>query len=431
MEGSKFCLAFLAPLGAGSARDHSGLALEVRGLAQQLQERAAAALQQQFASSLRPLGDFSTSSTAGPVMSIGISSALPCTDAGVAEMHQAYMQAEDSLEASKEAELRDATAEGGRLRKDNEQLKETADELKSRYQALLAEKQQLAKAKFSKKEPSRSASAPSDEQALWQRMRSNGVSQHVAVLRSSASSAAALERAAAELRSLAKSSAENRAMLAKAGAVPLLVGLLAVGRGSAGAQEAAAGTLWILAQSDEIEIVRAGAIPAFVGLLSSGSRTAQEIGAAALRNLALEKGNNRWAIAEAGAIPPLVALLSGENSAVAREKAAGALGNLAGVANNKKAIAKAGAIPLLVVLLSSGISVAMQEVAASTLWSLAVDDNNKVEIVKAGAIAMLVALLSEGSAVAQEHCAGALSHLAVVAEHQKAIAEAGAIPQLV
>ena len=120
----------------------------------------------------------------------------------------------------------------------------------------------------------------------------------------------AREMAAELLKRLMIESADNRAIIARAGAIEPLVAMLR--GGSAEAQEVAADALRNLAASaDDIQvaIARAGAIEPLVALVRSGSAVAQASAAAALANLATGNAANQAAIARAGAIEPLVALV--------------------------------------------------------------------------------------------------------------------------
>ena len=72
-----------------------------------------------------------------------------------------------------------------------------------------------------------------------------------------------------------------------------------------------------------------------------------------------------------------------------------------------------------------------QEQAASELRNLAVNADNQVAIAQAGGIAPLVELTRSGSAYAKEKAAGALWSLALNADNQVAIAQAGGIGPLV
>lgn len=114
----------------------------------------------------------------------------------------------------------------------------------------------------------------------------------------------------------------------------------------------AAGALGAMAFSSENKVVlaEAGAIPALVGLLESDLDSCKEASAWALRNLAKESSANMIAIARAGAIDPLVdQLLYGTDCY--KEAAARALCHLACDNNNISAIASAGAIDPLIDLL--------------------------------------------------------------------------------
>ena len=110
--------------------------------------------------------------------------------------------------------------------------------------------------------------------------------------------------------------------------------------GSAAAQEKAAAALDTLAYIDanKLAILLAGAIPPLVALAHAGSARAQEYAAGALRSLAANNAANQVAIAHAGAIPALVALAQA-GSAGAQKQAAGALCSLAYDTANKVAIA--------------------------------------------------------------------------------------------
>jgi len=216
--------------------------------------------------------------------------------------------------------------------------------------------------------------------------------------------------------------------IAQAGGIAPLVALTR--SGSAGAQEKAAGALWILARDadNKVAIAQAGGIAPLVALTRSGSAGAQENAAAALMVLAHGNDDNRVAIAQAGGIAPLVALTR-SGSTGAQGSAAGALMYLALNDDNKVAIAQAGGIAPLVALTRSGSAVA-QEVAAGALWVLAFNDDNKVAIAQAGGIAPLVALTRSGSAGAREKAAAALRVLAINGDTSVAIPNAGGIATL-
>jgi hypothetical protein len=235
------------------------------------------------------------------------------------------------------------------------------------------------------------------------------------------------EYAAGTLRSLAYN-AENRVLIAQAGAIAPLVTL--VQSGTAGQKRKAAGALRWLAFNDENEVLiaQAGAIAPLVTLVQSGTDGQKEEAAGALRWLALND-ENVVLIAQAGAIAPLVTLVQSGTDGQ-KEQAAGALWFLAYNAENKVLIAQAGAIAPLVTLVQSGTDGQMK-VAADALWTLAFNAENRVLIAQAGAIAPLVTLVQSGTDGQKEQAAGALKNLAVNAENQVLIAQAGAIAPLV
>jgi hypothetical protein len=145
---------------------------------------------------------------------------------------------------------------------------------------------------------------------------------------------------------------EEGPQLVASGVVDILVSILHSVNGMEECKVAAAGALGAMAcaPNNKMLLANAGAIPALVGLLQSEMDSCKEASAWALRNLARESGPNMIAIAQAGAIDPLVEqLLYGTDSY--KEAAARALCHLAFDNNNIAAIASAGAIEPLVRLL--------------------------------------------------------------------------------
>jgi len=127
--------------------------------------------------------------------------------------------------------------------------------------------------------------------------------------------------------------------------------------GSDTEKEAAAKTLGELAGTGagrREKIVKAGAVPLLVGLVKSGSPRAKELAAGALSHLALTPGN-KTAIADAGGINAMVELMRtgvGEGKGAA----AAAVANLtSGCATNQTAVAKEGGISLLVKLVEDSL----------------------------------------------------------------------------
>ncbi|KAJ0981322.1 hypothetical protein J5N97_009577 [Dioscorea zingiberensis] len=116
--------------------------------------------------------------------------------------------------------------------------------------------------------------------------------------------------AAAEIRSLAKRNAENRILIAKAGAIPTLVDLLS--EGDLKIQEHAVTSILNLSIHDDnkVLIVLAGAIDGMIQVLRSGSMEARENAAATIFSLSLVDENKITIGSTPGAIEALVKLLS-------------------------------------------------------------------------------------------------------------------------
>lgn len=260
---------------------------------------------------------------------------------------------------------------------------------------------------------------------------SSGITDRVSVLVQELNEGAldVKAQAARELFDMATVSAENRAMIAAAGAIPPLIHLLQ--QGGANEQiQAAAALKWLAIEGEnKTTIAAAGAIPVLVQLLDSDTAGVVEQAADALKQLAVD-AENKKIIAAVGAIPLLVKLLSHDTAGVV-EQAADAIMILAVDAANQKSIAVAGAIPLLVLLLSRGSPGASKGALSALQW-LAVDFENKKIIAAAeGAIPLLVQLLTSDISMTVEQAADVLKQLAVDAENKKIVAEAGAIPLLV
>mmetsp|Transcript_36072 Transcript_36072/g.71377 ORF Transcript_36072/g.71377 Transcript_36072/m.71377 type:complete len:445 (+) Transcript_36072:61-1395(+) len=148
------------------------------------------------------------------------------------------------------------------------------------------------------------------------------------------------------------------------------------------------------------EIVKAGAVPLLVGLVQSGSLRAKELAAGALSHLALTPGN-KTAIAEAGGIRAIVELM---RNGVGESKgaAAAAVANLtSGCAANQTAVAKEGGISLLVQLMEDSLP-QVQGWAAVALGNVVLQHkDNQTLAGKAGGIEVLVRL-----AKSSEACSG-------------------------
>lgn len=212
-------------------------------------------------------------------------------------------------------------------------------------------------------------------------------------------------------------------------AIDTLLGKLM--NGNIDEQRAAAGELRLLAKrnaDNRVCIAEAGAIPLLVELLASPDPRTQEHAVTALLNLSINE-SNKEIIVQAGAIPDIVDVLK-NGSMEARENAAATLFSLSVIDENKVAIGAAGAIPALIDLLCQGSPRGKKD-AATAIFNLSIYQVNKVRAVRAGIVAPLMRLLGDaGGGMVDE----ALAILAILASHQKgksAIGKAEPIPMLV
>ncbi|XP_047967834.1 U-box domain-containing protein 10-like [Salvia hispanica] len=181
-----------------------------------------------------------------------------------------------------------------------------------------------------------------------------------------------IRAAVAEIRSLSKRSTDNRILLAAAGAIPILVNLLA---------------------SDDGEV--------------------QDNAVTSILNLSIYN-ENKELIMLANAVPSVVQVLR-EGSVEAKENAAATLFTLSVAEENKIIIGASGAIPALVELLQNGTSRGKKD-AATALFNLCIYQGNKGRAVRAGIVPVLVKMLTDSSSMADE----ALTILAILVSHHEA-----------
>jgi len=246
--------------------------------------------------------------------------------------------------------------------------------------------------------------------------------------------AAAQMKAAESLAMLASRSAENRTVVAAAGAIPPLVALLGDGRNVSTSQIKSAAALGDLARASESKqaIVKAGGVPPLVAMLLSPSVEAQMRASIAVCQLASSTSAQQL-IADSDGIPHLVKLLSCSN-ATAAANAAGALWHLESLASTKGVIVAAGGIGALVDLLgriADSDSSDGQDAIAALLSDLARERGSaKASIVSKGGVKHLVNLLDKGSPVAQKHASCAIWGLTSEPAFQRKVIETGAVPLL-
>jgi hypothetical protein len=203
------------------------------------------------------------------------------------------------------------------------------------------------------------------------------------------------------LLTFATDDADNRAAIAKVGAIERLVVILhGSARVSVRAQELAATVLKQLSAdcSEHVDaIVRSGGVKPLIALLSSESSIAQASCSHVLADLARTNHTIQTIVAADGAIPPLVALVSTSQDADARAAAAAAIWALSTAnASMQASLEAAGAVPPLVTLLEEP-SERAQLTAAGALSALALGAPRIQEAIWQGnGLAPLVELLSDG-----------------------------------
>ncbi|KAG8074447.1 hypothetical protein GUJ93_ZPchr0006g44136 [Zizania palustris] len=227
--------------------------------------------------------------------------------------------------------------------------------------------------------------------------------------------------AAGMLRQLAKRSAENRACIGEAGAVPILVSLLLTTDVSTQEHVVTALLNLSIYEENKAIIITSGAVPGIVHVLKRGSMEARENSAATLFSLSLVD-ENKITIGASGAILALVLLLS-NGSQRGKKDAATALFNLCIYQGNKGKAVKAGLVPILLGLLTETESGMMDE-ALAILAILSSHHEGKAAISSAAALPILVVVIRNGSARNKENGAAVLVHLCNGEQQQQHLAEA-------
>ncbi|CAM8964427.1 unnamed protein product [Rhodiola kirilowii] len=214
--------------------------------------------------------------------------------------------------------------------------------------------------------------------------------------------------AASEIRLLSKRNADNRIAIVEAGAIPLLVDLIAV-PDSRIQEHAVIALLYLsIGEINKGCIVSAGAIPGIVHVLKKGSMEARENAAATLFSLSVVD-ENKIMIGASGAITPLVVLLS-EGTQRGKKDAAAALFNLCIFQGNKGKAVRAGIVPPLMRLLTEPEG-GMVDEALAMLAILASHSEGKIAIGAANAVPVIVEVIGNGSPRNKENAAAILVHL--------------------
>ncbi|XP_044496783.1 U-box domain-containing protein 17 [Mangifera indica] len=180
--------------------------------------------------------------------------------------------------------------------------------------------------------------------------------------------------------------------------------------GSQAAKTVAAREIRLLAKTGKENrafIAKAGAIPHLRKLLSSHNPVAQENSVTAMLNLSIYEKNKSLIMDEEGCLASIVEVLRFGLTTEARENAAATLFSLSAVHDYKKRIAdESGAVEALAGLLRVGTPRGKKD-AVTALFNLSTHTDNCLRMIEAGAVASLVgALGTEGVA---EEAAGALA----------------------
>lgn len=223
------------------------------------------------------------------------------------------------------------------------------------------------------------------------------------------------------LRQLAKRSAENRACIGDAGAIPILVSLLSTTDVSTQEHVVTALLNLSIYEENKARIISSGAVPGIVHVLKRGSMEARENSAATLFSLSIVD-ENKVTIGCSGAIPALVQLLS-NGSQRGKKDAATALFNLCIYQGNKGKAVRAGLVPILLELLMETES-GMVDEALAILAILSGHPEGKTAIGAASAIPVLVGVIRNGSPRNKENAAAVMVHLCSGEQQQQHLAEA-------
>ncbi|CAM6053663.1 unnamed protein product [Sphagnum tenellum] len=204
---------------------------------------------------------------------------------------------------------------------------------------------------------------------------------------------------------------EHQRLIADAGALPLLVGLLK-------------------RQGSNSNNRREGGIPPLVALLESTDCKVQRAAAGALRTLAFKNEANKNQIVEENALPTLIFMLRSEDTGIHYE-AVGVIGNLVhSSVNIKKEVLAAGALQPVIGLLSSKCHESQREAALLLGQFATTDPECKVHIVQRGAVQPLIRMLEATDPQLREMAAFALGRLAQNTHNQAGIVHDGGLRPL-
>ena len=260
-------------------------------------------------------------------------------------------------------------------------------------------------------------------------LRAGACTTLVAMLKGSSASGQAC---AAQALANAAAFPDGQQAIARAGAVPRLLTLLAEGK----TQSAAAAALARLAHGDreiQADIAASGGVSPLLALLNSPQPEGQVAAAAALTELTRGNSDTQHAVAKAGGVGPMLELLSNRSASVQSQSMA-ALAQLAHEhRENQDLIAQKGGVPKLMQVLENPQADPSVLAAASSALGSLIRANAPLQrqAMSLRAVAHLGVLMKSKLSELQAEVAGALWALSETVEVKSQIAAAGTIPHLV
>ncbi|XP_076952577.1 U-box domain-containing protein 4-like isoform X2 [Bidens hawaiensis] len=236
-----------------------------------------------------------------------------------------------------------------------------------------------------------------------------------------------VKNATLELRLLTRNDKDIRNVIAKCGAIALLIELLH--SPDTNIQENAVTTLLNLSINDVNKTIigNSNSLGPLIHVLETGSSEARENSAATLFSLSLTE-ENKIKIGRAGAIGPLVKLLA-NGTPRGKKDAATALFNLSTFHENKACIVNEGAVKFFVELMDP--TTGLFDKAVAVLSNLATIPEGRAKIGQEGGIPMLVEVVELGSARGKENAAAALLQLCTNSNRYcNMVLHQGAVPPL-
>lgn len=243
-------------------------------------------------------------------------------------------------------------------------------------------------------------------------------------------------RAAEEIRLLTKDNADARLYAGEVGSIPALVLFLnaAIKAGDEHSQQTACLALLNVAVNNnrnKAEIVTAGAIPLLLNLLASDIPLAIREAAVVVLLTASCLDENKPGIGSSGAVSFLVDHLE-TGSAQGVKDALTTLFNLSIFSGNQPLMVIAGTIPKLFHLVSLG-DAELAEKCTAVLYNLAAVEEGRASIAETdGSISVLAEILDTGTQKGKEHAAAILLVICTNSlEHSQLVLREGVIPSLV